>query len=295
MFVSAAEAARRAFPPDELAAALEHGDGDRLNGMVEDMERRYVERLSGSEDPARGAAARRETVEDVLLSTLRAGGSALPVCVRRPTGQEPARGAKAIRCGPGRFPFVFNRTDPVSAAWARAQAAKLVVEVASETKEAIRQIIAVGFEQGFAPRQAARQIRELVGLTRGQSRAVGNLRTRLAAGGKLSSVQIDARAARYADKLHRYRALNIARTETIRSASRGQEQLWDQAKESGLLGADAKRKWIVTRDDRLCPFCEAMQGQVVGLGEQFVSDDLGAVDGPPLHASCRCAEGIVDA
>jgi hypothetical protein len=51
------------------------------------------------------------------------------------------------------------------------------------------------------------------------------------------------------------------------------------------------REWIVTPDDRLCAYCASMDGQRVGLGEDFQSG-LGPVHEPPLHPQCRCAVSL---
>lgn len=109
-----------------------------------------------------------------------------------------------------------------------------------------------------------------------------------------------------------YRAERIARTETIRAESFASQVAWQQ---SGLVSA---KEWYVSHDDRLCPFCRPMDGKIVGLDKSYykqgtsltvpqldnegnpVLDDDGNektttikldfddIDGPPLHANCRC-------
>lgn len=186
----------------------------------------------------------------------------------------------------------FFTTNPRATNWAAEHSGRLIVEIDGATRRAIQQIIADGFEQGLPPRVMARRIRPLVGLTSRQARAVSNLRERLATEG-LGRGAIDRAAARYARRLHRGRVLNIARTETIDSASEGQRQLWLQAREQGLLTGTEKREWIVTPDDRLCPICRRMAGQVRGLEEPFDTGVFGRVMGPTAHPQCRCATGLV--
>lgn len=84
------------------------------------------------------------------------------------------------------------------------------------------------------------------------------------------------------------RAEVIARTETMRAVHEGQRQLWDQAVDKGLLPEDYKRTWITTPDDRLCPVCEPLDGEVASA-EGLYADIF---DGPPAHPNCRCTEGI---
>lgn len=85
------------------------------------------------------------------------------------------------------------------------------------------------------------------------------------------------------------RADMIARTETMTAANEGNREAWDQALEAGLLPEDAKKVWIATSD--ACPECDELDGEEVGLNEDYSSD---GGDGPPLHPNCRCTEGIVN-
>ena len=122
-------------------------------------------------------------------------------------------------------------------------------------------------------------IRPLIGLTSRQAAAVLKLRT---AKGVLA-------ADRYAAQLLKHRALTIARTETIRASVDGQLAIWREAQRQGLLPMNARKRWIVTPDDRLCPQCAPLKGVEVPLNSPFP----GGVDGPPLHPNCRCAVSVV--
>ena len=182
----------------------------------------------------------------------------------------------------------FDLLNPRSVDFIRQHTAELVREVGEETKAAIRGVIQRAFEEGMHPRRSARYIRELVGLTERQAAAVDNYRRRLLRDGA-SLQRAEELATRYGRRLHRHRALNIARTETLRAANEGQNLLWQQGIEEGLILPERTfREWIVTPDDRLCEFCEEMDGQQVGMNEPFVSPAFGAVDVPPLHPGCRC-------
>ncbi len=115
---------------------------------------------------------------------------------------------------------------------------------------------------------------------------------------------------RFRDRAIRRRATLIARTETIKAGNRGQQELWEQAAEQGFLDkARTRRVWIVTPDDRLCPYCEDMgakygpgRGGGVGLDEKFGAAESQLKDGsirtmepqqtPPLHPGCRCAMAL---
>lgn len=84
------------------------------------------------------------------------------------------------------------------------------------------------------------------------------------------------------------RAEVIARTESMRVAHEGQRMLWEQAIEDGLLPEDARRTWITTPDDRLCPICEALDGKEAEFDGEYDDD----IELPPAHPNCRCTEGL---
>lgn len=185
----------------------------------------------------------------------------------------------------------FNLTNPLAIQAARDQGAALVTAVTKETREAIRAVIEQAFRDGLPPREAARLLRPLIGLTRQQALAITALRQQLIAEGVSRRVaQDEVRAA--AEKALRRRALMIARTETIGASTRGQLNAWDGAVRSGLLPQRARKVWITTPDDRRCPFCARMEGQTAQVGTAFVGGRFGRIQGPPLHPNCRCAVGI---
>jgi len=225
--------------------------------------------------------------------------------------------------GPDLFELGFFATNPRAINWAAGYSGRQIVEIDRRTRQAIQRMVADAFEEGFVdgaagefrnirginPRLLARRVRSQVGLTTRQLRAVRNLREEMTnrvrgtikragieisvpAGG-FSSSQISRAASRYTERLHRGRALNISRTETITSSNEGQRQVWLQAREDGLLTGTEKRQWIVTPDDRLCPICRRMAGQARGLDEAFDAGRFGRVMGPTAHPQCRCATGLI--
>lgn len=92
------------------------------------------------------------------------------------------------------------------------------------------------------------------------------------------------------------RAARVARTETFRTANAATKEAWDQT------GVVESIKWYTAADERVCPWCDPMHGEVVDIKENFFDkgdehrgsdgqvmaldyDDVGA---PPLHVDCRC-------
>lgn len=87
------------------------------------------------------------------------------------------------------------------------------------------------------------------------------------------------------------RAERIARSETIRTSNQGMEDAW---KQSDLVES---KEWYTALDERVCPFCDEMDGTVVALGENYFDKgdefmgmqlDFRDIGEPPLHTSCRC-------
>lgn len=191
----------------------------------------------------------------------------------------------------------FNTLNPRSLDYIQEHTGKLIVEITEETRLAVRTIINDAFIEGLHPYKSAREIRKIVGLTERQAKAVNNLRKSLIIQ-KLSDKIIEQRTKAYAKRLLIYRSRNISRTETINAANRGQQALWEQTVEQGLINrVTARRKWITTPDDKLCEWCKSLDGKLVGLEEEFKSN---AISGksytslvPTLHPQCRCAVGLV--
>ena len=215
----------------------------------------------------------------------------------------------------------FDIFNPRAVAWAENRTALLIRQVSEATQQGVREIITESVSQGVAPVKASRQIREIVGLTNKQAKAVINFRNQLTAQdnlgmrapwmrrlsaveraivrrhmkeGNLNPERINKLVNRYHQSLVNKRSLDIARTESINAVQAGQLESWRQAQEQGLLPDTVKRRWIVTPDDRLREDHAAIPGmnpEGVGLAEDFQTP-FGPVIGP--HDSnvnlinCRC-------
>lgn len=187
-------------------------------------------------------------------------------------------------------PLRFDLTNPAAVRAVDDTVANLVRDITAESRMAIQDLVRQSVQGAFDVRQLARQVQGSIGLTSQYAVAVERYRTRLVDQGMAEGRAL-TRSQAYADRLLRYRATTIARTEVIRATNAGQQAVWNDAQQEGLLPLGSQREWIVTPDDRLCELCAPMEGQVVGLQEPFQSDE-GPVDYPPLHPNCRCAIGI---
>jgi len=78
------------------------------------------------------------------------------------------------------------------------------------------------------------------------------------------------------------RAEMIARTETNRAENQGKLQAFKSSDE------DFVKRWIATKDDRTSPICMRLNGQTVGLNENFKDKQTGWQGPcPPAHVNCR--------
>lgn len=214
---------------------------------------------------------------------------------------------------------IFNGLDPNTVLFARTQTAELVRGVGAATKEAIRNVIAAGAEHGLTVTQQARAIRAVVGLPPSWSAAPVNFAQELRDGqiaaatsrrlsktdvrrietaarrGAITEDFVEEMQTKYAASLTQRRALNIARTETMRAANGGQLEAWRQAVAQGQLPRTARRFVIVTPDDRL----RYTHAQVPGMNPEGVPLDepfdtpWGRLMSPPWEPLCRCGFGLI--
>lgn len=184
----------------------------------------------------------------------------------------------------------FDLVNPFSVQFINEQSARLVREIDATTRQGLSEAVRIAFEEGVPPRELAREIRQRVGLTARQQRAVANFRRQQVAAGVRGS-RLRNRVDRFTQRQLRLRAENIARTETINAANAGQEALWQQARDEGLLEAGTRKVWITTPDDRTCPICRPIPRLNEGgipLDGQFRTP-VGPRSRPTAHPRCRCA------
>ena len=268
-------AARRAF----LAAVRGAAGVVDIGGLVDAIGSGQISQIE--------AAAQLGKLSDDLLRQI------LPV-LGRTFALGIAVGAEAIGAAPG-ISYGFDLTNPQAIAWVRTHGAALVTEVTDSTRLGIRALVDVAFREGVAPRDLARNIREVIGLHSRQVEAVQHFRARLTAE-EVAPEVVDRRAGRYAQAQLRSRAQTIARTETLTASNQGQLALWEAARAQGHLDpATTRRVWLTTPDDLLdTEICEKMTDVETGLGDPWTLPDGRKVMIPTQsHPRCRCASGLV--
>lgn len=77
------------------------------------------------------------------------------------------------------------------------------------------------------------------------------------------------------------RAEVIARTEVLRASNFATVEAY---KQSGVVKG---KEWLTALDERVCPTCQPLDGKIVEVNKEFKTD-VGDLDYPPAHPSCRC-------
>lgn len=197
--------------------------------------------------------------------------------------------------------------------------AEATADLSSSTAEALLLLLTLGVAGGVSVTFLAQRLRSGFGLNERQARAVANLANELANArpgtlvtrfrprpgvrtrpgfsvrvpANVTPAWIEAQLSRYFAMQLNHRARLIARTIVARAWNRGRDLLWTLLLRSGILPPGTVRRWQAVLDDRTCPICRSLHGQLAIVGEPFVSGDIGAIQSPPAHPACRCSAVIV--
>jgi SPP1 gp7 family putative phage head morphogenesis protein len=193
------------------------------------------------------------------------------------------------------FPhFLYDPTVGAAQAYIQQHGAELVTNLVAEQQTAIQAMVAqAAHYDAMTADSLSFYIRPVIGLTKPQ--AATNLRYYNAVKTallethprmKIENAEAKAReaAAKYAGKQHRYRAMNIARTELASAYNQGGYGAIKDAQAQGYIG-DCKKTWLTADDERVCAICGGIDGESVNLDAMFSIKKLL----PPAHPSCRCA------
>ena len=210
-----------------------------------------------------------------------------------------------------RVQFIFDRLAPQNEKAAEDWAAQLVREIGEDLRTTLNATVQDGVRRGLGPEEMAANIRDSIGLTRFQARAVQNYRQALeansrhalgyrlrdrrfdatteqaiVAGTPLSREQIEARVARYRQRYLAYRAYTIARYETLFASNAGAMAAVQST------GRPAIKNWLLAPDERVCTRCRSvieLQPDGVPLNQPFRWEDgkhSGNIHFAPLHPDC---------
>ncbi len=175
----------------------------------------------------------------------------------------------------------------------RQNGARQVTQISGGSQRAIKTIIAEMISSGESARRAARQIRDVIGLTVPQQKALANQRAAMVEAGATKDV-IERTLARRSEQMLNERAFAIARNESFTAVAAGRQMYWEQLVIRDILDPDTLRKWITAEDERVCPICLPMHNQIRRLNEPFAKGTGGTTLTTPAHVTCRCSVILIN-
>ena len=180
----------------------------------------------------------------------------------------------------------FNLTYTNILEWVREHGGELIKELTEAQALSINALLQHQAFMGISsPGTLANMLKPMVGLLKREALAVTNYRAELVAQG-MQRAKVESMSERYADFLLRARTERIARTELAYAYEYGQLETVRQLRDGGFVD-DVEKEWIASGDERMCDICASLNGEKVGMNENF---SIG-VEAPPAHPGCRCDVG----
>jgi hypothetical protein len=218
---------------------------------------------------------------DEVVAGLGGRGSSLP----------PSRGGKTLNQAEMRRDLSLTDKNPKIRDYIGSRTGELVQNVTDNLQATIQRAV-LDSKKGYgSPRQIADTLIDAnLPLNDRQSVALQKYSASVRetyGDNKKSQKTIDA----YASQLQDQRAMMIGRTEASFAANFGQQQVWLNAKEEGLLAPEAMREWVT--ESNPCEICLPLNGVRVGLDEPWTTIDGDELFTATAHPNCRCAEALV--
>jgi hypothetical protein len=216
--------------------------------------------------------------------------------------------------------FNFDPQNTNTAKFLKQYKIDLIREITDTSKEAIRDTLAEGYANQKGSTKIAREIREVVGLTQTQAKAVRNFRNQLETQstlgttapknrrlnaidrriaqrqireGGMSQKQIDDMVDKYTQSLINKRSKDIARTESHRAYHAGRLDSINQQIEQGLLPKTTRKVDITAKDERVRAthrVIPSMNNGTKGIPiNQPFKTPMGNRMYPPYDVNCRCS------
>ncbi len=184
--------------------------------------------------------------------------------------------------------IAFDGNSTAIQSFVQGQTGKLISDVNTVSRQAVKDVIARAISRGETPREAAKFVRDqIMGLTPRQAKAVDNFKQRLIDQG-LSDNRVGSLTEKFSERQLKLRANNIAQTELTQAVNEAQMQVWDQAIDQGVLNRDKARKVWVTTPGTPDDDCDFADGQTKRLDEAFDLGEFGSFQSPPAHVNCLC-------
>lgn len=177
----------------------------------------------------------------------------------------------------------YDNLDPRTINRLQLYRSQFIREFGGETKDALEMAFNWANRKGMEQDAVTRLLQSTAGLNKRQMASVlTQFASREDAG--MSEKRLWAALEKQAAKYLKQRASTTAGTEGWRLFQLGKFSGFEQI--SRLQGTVFKR-WETAEDERVCPVCWGLQGEVNSIGIPFATK-YGPVMFPPAHPSCRC-------
>lgn len=180
-------------------------------------------------------------------------------------------------------------TGKILQEWVNTRAGELIQNITDDQLQGVRAVFdkyIVG--RPIAPRETAKFLRGIVGLTSQEMGRVAAQRAALEADG-VSPLQVEAAVARTTNRLQRIRAERIARTELSFAFNSASQTAVQQAQEAGALPKEGiYKQWKTAEDERVCRNCAALDNVKVPFDGKWKAPNGVEVETATLHPHCRC-------
>jgi SPP1 gp7 family putative phage head morphogenesis protein len=171
--------------------------------------------------------------------------------------------------------------DGPNGAWQRQRVAEIARPMADTTYRGMRDAADILRQAKVDPVDGGRLLKSMVGLTAPDASSAA--RRYVEAAGRIGTREALQAAALDARQLLNARADAIAQTEVTAAYSGGLQAATTTARETGAGGLP-DRIWRTAHDERTCPICRPLDGELADAGGSFP----GGLQ-PPAHVGCRCA------
>ena len=183
----------------------------------------------------------------------------------------------------------YNMINKQAVAWVSQYAAQEIKYLDAAQRDTIRNIKQIALQEGMTIAEQNKLISQQIGLLPNHVIAVQNYKDQLKSAG-MDAATAEKKAAKYADKLLKYRADTIGLTESENAMGAAKKLTNQDLINRGIISKDDyMQQWVTAPDERRCPQCGALQGQQCEIGEAFP----GGLDQTPAHQRCRCVIVLV--
>lgn len=171
---------------------------------------------------------------------------------------------------------------------ARAMVGTLVQGIEHQQLQTIQDLVAQGFAENLTPTVRARTIANVIGLDDRRAQALARYAAELEAKGVPERERLRMIQAERSRKL-KSRGLAVSRTESIRTATKAQDTIWEKAIAEGQTAeGDYEQEWVPSPN--ACSVCQGLRGARAPIGGRF--RDPGGEGPPHPHTHCSCGKRL---